>query len=235
MVGPINITVREGDSFDELYLSYEKPWGTPHNFGSSVLVAEIKERFSEAEAVEKFGLVRLPTVGQVKLSLTARQTERLARQVELGYIERNISPAVVGRFGEPGVTIAEFPDQVYPLLWDLKEFFYLNAAPINNIIAGPDLDPTPEGTLIPLLITTTSPHGLTTEDSIRITGTTVGAYNTTFANNQLAILSPTQFYIVPLAGVPQFGQSANGGTVQVLKQDTICLGTLKVIPRISQQ
>lgn len=231
----INITVREGDSFDEFYLAYEKPWGTAYDFGTSVLVADIKERFSENDVVEKFGIVRLPTQGQIKLALTARQTERLARIVELGYAEREISTAVVGRFGEPGVTIAEFPDAVYPFLWDLKEFFYQTAAAITSIVQGVDLDPSPEGTLFPLLVTTATPHGLAPEDSIRITGTTVPSYNQTFANNQLVILNTTQFYVVPLDGLPQWNQNGAGGTVQVLKQDTIVIGTLKVIPRISQQ
>jgi hypothetical protein len=231
----INVIVREGDSFDELYLSYEKPWGTAHDFSSSVLVADIKERFSETDVVESFGIVKLSTQGQIKLALTARQTERLARIVELGYSERDISTAVVQRFGTPGETIAEFPDAVYPFLWDLKEFYYLNAATISTISQGTDLDPTPETSLFPLVITTTTPHGLTEEDSIRLSGTSVGAYNTTFANNQLVIVSSTQFYIVPLSGIPQWSQNATGGTVQVLKQDTICIGTLKVIPRISVQ
>jgi hypothetical protein len=231
----INVTVREGDSFDELYLNYEKPWGTPHDFANSVLVANIKERFSESDALDSFGIVRLPTTGQIKLSLTARQTERLARIIELGYAERDISTAVVSRFGDPGVTIAEFPDSVFSFLWDLKEFWYQDAGTINTIVAGADLDNTPEGTLLPLVINTTTPHGLTTEDSIRISGTSVEGYNGVYANNQLAILSPTQFYIVPLAGIPQWSSNATGGTVQVLKQDTVCIGTLKVIPRISQQ
>jgi len=231
----INVTVREGDSFDELYLSYEKPWGTPHDFASSVLVANIKERFSEANALESFGIVRLATPGQIKLSLTARQTERLARIVQLGYAERDISTAVVSSFGDPGVTIAEFPDAVFSFLWDLKEFWYQDAGTISTIVAGADLDNTPDGTLFPLVVNTTTPHGLTPEDSIRISGTSVGGYNEIYTNNQLAILSPTQFYIVPLSGLPQWSSDSTGGIVQVLKQDTVCIGTLRVIPRISQQ
>lgn len=235
MADAINITVREGDSFDELYLNYEKPWGTPHDFSNSVLVAQIKERFSADTLVDSFGIVRLPSTGQIKLSLTARQTEKLGRIIELGYAERDISTAVVSNFGDVGVTIAENPDKAFSFLWDLKEFWYQDAGTISTIEQGVDLDETPEGSLFPLVVNTTTPHGLTAEDSIRISGTSVSGYNQIYSNNQLVILSTTQFYIVPLAGIPQYSSDATGGTVQVLKQDTVCVGTLRVIPRISQQ
>lgn len=234
MTESLNVTVREGDSFDELYLNYEKPWGTAHDFSSSVLVADIKERFSELDTVETFGIVRLPTPGQIKLSLTARQTNRLARFIELGYSERDIF-GVVNRFGDPGVTIAEFPDAAFPFLWDLKEFWYQDVGAIVSITQGTDLDPTPEGSLFPLVITTDVPHGLTEEDSIRISGTTVPGYNQALLNNTLVVLSATQFYVVPDEGIPQWSQNSSGGIVQVLKEDTVCIGTLRVIPRISQQ
>lgn len=244
MADAINITVREGDSFDELYLNYEKPWGTPHDFSNSVLVAQIKERFSADTLEDSFGIVQLPSTGQIKLSLTARQTEKLGRIIELGYAERDISTAVVSNFGNVGETIAENPDKAFSFLWDLKEFWYQDAGTISTIVAGTDLDETPEGSLFPLVVNTTTPHGLTTEDSIRISGTSLPdpendpnneGYNQIYTNNQLNILSATQFYIVPLAGIPQWSYNATGGTVQVLKQDTICVGTLSVIPRISQQ
>lgn len=234
MTESLNVTVREGDSFDELYLSYEKPWGTPHDFSNSVLVADIKERFSATNIVETFGIVRLPTQGQVKLSLTARQTNRLARFIELGYSERDIF-GVVNRFGDPGETIAEFPDANYPFLWDLKEFWYQDVGGIISITQGVDLDPTPEGSLFPLVITTDTSHGLTEEDSIRISGTGVAGYNQALLSNKLVVISSTQFYVVPDEGIPQWSQNSSGGIVQVLKEDTICVGTLRVIPRISQQ
>ena len=31
----INVTVREGDNFDELFLAFQKPVGTPHDFSGS--------------------------------------------------------------------------------------------------------------------------------------------------------------------------------------------------------
>ena len=93
---PIYVTVREGDSFDELYLNIEKPWGTPHDYSDSVLVADIRRFFNDnadpQSAVDAFGLVELdPTQGRVKLQLTSAQTEALGRNVPLGYSERLIS------------------------------------------------------------------------------------------------------------------------------------------------
>ena len=68
----IAVTVREGDSFDELYLNIEKPWGTPHNISSSVLVADIRRFFNDStsptSAVDSFGIVELDsTAGLVAL------------------------------------------------------------------------------------------------------------------------------------------------------------------------
>ena len=89
----IAVTVREGDSFDELYLNIEKPWGTPYDFSNSVLVADIRRFFNDssspASAVDSFGIVELDaSKGKLALKLTSRQTEGLGRNVELGYTER---------------------------------------------------------------------------------------------------------------------------------------------------
>ena len=46
-------------------------------------------------------------------------------------------------------------------------------------------------------------------------------------------IKPTVFEIVPFANVPVFSSNATGGTLQVLKEDTIVLGTLQVKPRIT--
>ena len=45
----INVTVREGDSFDELFLAFQKPVGTPHDFSGSEVVAQIKDTFSATQ------------------------------------------------------------------------------------------------------------------------------------------------------------------------------------------
>jgi hypothetical protein len=50
----------------------------------------------------------------------------------------------------------------------------------------------------------------------------------------VSIVSDTVFEIVPgSGGTPNFSANASGGTLNVLKEDTIVLGTLQVIPRIS--
>ena len=84
----IDITVREGDSFDELYLNIEKPWGTPYDYSNSVLVADIRRFFNDsttpASAVDSFGIVELdPTKGQLQLKLASRQTAALGRNCPL--------------------------------------------------------------------------------------------------------------------------------------------------------
>ena len=91
----IAVTVREGDSFDELYLNIEQPWGTPHDISSSVLVADIRRFFNDSttpsSAVDSFGIVELnPAKGEIALKLTSRQTEALGRNIPLGYTERGV-------------------------------------------------------------------------------------------------------------------------------------------------
>ena len=89
----IAVTVREGDSFDELQLNIEKPWGYPYDYSNSVLVADIRRFFNDstspASAVDTWGIVETnPTKGQLQLRLSSRQTEALGRNVPLGYDER---------------------------------------------------------------------------------------------------------------------------------------------------
>ena len=96
----IAVTVREGDSFDELYLNIEKPW-VPYNYSNSVLVADIRRFFNDntspASAVDSFGIVELdPAKGQVALKLTSRQTEALGRNVPVGYTERGLEQTGLG-------------------------------------------------------------------------------------------------------------------------------------------
>ena len=82
-------------------------------------------------------------------------------------------------------------------------------------------------------MTTTTAHNLGSTDVVRINGTTVGGYNATYATNSLSIVSGTVFEIVPFANVPVYSSNATGGTLQILKEDTIVLGTLQVKPRIT--
>jgi hypothetical protein len=220
----INVTVREGDSFDELFLVFEKPLGTARNFTNSTLLAQIKETFAGNEVLDVWNIVKLDETGHLKLGLTSNQTEALARNVSLGYSDRELTYDVSRQAVDPG-------DAGAVLLWDLKELFFVD---------GPAISSVTEGTLISaelgtyrLRVTTVSPHQLASSDVIRINGTTVGGYNATYATNSLSIISGTVFEIVPFASVPVFSSNATGGTLQVLKEDTIVLGTLQVKPRIT--
>ena len=95
----IAVTVREGDTFDELQLNIEKPWGTPHNYSNSVLVADIRRFFNDStdpvSAVDSWGIVETdPTQGKLSLRLSSRQTEALGRNTPLGSANLKTPPSL---------------------------------------------------------------------------------------------------------------------------------------------
>jgi hypothetical protein len=221
----INVTVREGDSFDELYLAFQKPVGTPRDFTSSTLLAQIKEVFGTQAVIDTWNIIKLPTPGHLKLGLTSNQTEALARNIALGYADRNLTYDVSRQAADP-------PDAGALFLWDLKELYFVSAAQgIVSITQGTQIDPLLGTNRI--RVTTLGDHGLGSTDVVRISGTSVGSYNATYTANSLSIISNTVFEIVPSAGTPIFSSVSSGGTLQVLKEDTIVLGTLQVKPRIT--
>lgn len=222
---PINVTVREGDSFDELFLAYEKPLGTPRDFTNSELLAQIKETFG-GTVVDAFTITKLPTTGHLKLGLSSAQTEALKRNIDFGYIERGIIYDVGRQAADP-------PDIGAKYLWDLKELFYVEeSSGIATITQGALIDALAQTYRI--RVTTIGNHNLGPSDIIRITGTSQAGYNATYTANTLAILSQNVFEIIPSAvGTPVFGLNSTGGTLRVLKEDTIVLGTLQVKPRIT--
>lgn len=221
----INVTVREGDSFDELYLAYQKPLGTPRDFSSSTLLAQIKEVFGSQTVIDTWNVIKLATTGHLKLGLTSNQTEALARNISLGYADRSLTYDVGRQAADP-------PDASAVYLWDLKELFFVDAAQsIASISQGSLIDEL-LGTYR-LRVTTVGDHGLGATDVVRISGTSNANYNTTYSTNSLSIISSNVFEIVPVGGTPTFGTSSTGGTLQVLKEDTIVLGTLQVKPRIT--
>ena len=231
----IAVTVREGDSFDELYLNIEKPWGTPHNISSSVLVADIRRFFNDStsptSAVDSFGIVELdPTAGQVALKLTSRQTEGLGRNVPLGYDERGETPS--------GLAIAtDATDELQgKFLWDLREYYSVSQATISSISSGTTFTTTGGVTANKVRITTSAAHKLTVEDQIILSGTGQSVYDgVDFNANKLSIISSTVFEIEPTtAGAPAFSVTSTQGTVSVYKEDTLAIGTLEVLPRISR-
>lgn len=221
----INVTVREGDSFDELFLAYEKPLGTPRDFTNSELLAQIKETFGGA-VVDTYTITKLPTTGHLKLGLSSAQTEALKRNVDSGYAERSI-PYDVGR------QAADPPDIGAKYLWDLKELFYVEESEgIASITQGELIDVLAQ--TFRIRVTTIGNHNLGPSDIIRITGTSQAGYNATYTANTLDIISQTVFEIIPSqVGTPVFSGVSTGGTLRVLKEDTIVLGTLEVKPRIT--
>jgi hypothetical protein len=230
---PIAITVREGDSFDELYLNIEKPWGTPYDYSNSVLVADIRRYFNNTTdaAVDSFGIVEIdPTEGVVQLRLTSRQTEALGRNIPLAYEERGISQSGISF----GVDPSDEPQGKF--LWDLREYYTTPQATISGISSGTAFTSAAGVTSNRVRITTTTPHKLTERDQILITGTGQTVYDgVDFYSNDLAIISSTIFEIVPTtAGAPVFSVGASSGTISVYKEDTLAIGTLEVIPRISR-
>ena len=220
----INVTVREGDSFDELFLVFEKPLGTARDFANSTLLAQIKETFGTNTVLDAWNIVKLDQAGHLKLGLTSNQTEALARNISLGYSDRDLTYDVSRQAVDPSDAGAVF-------LWDLKELFFVDGPVISSVTQG-SLISAELGTYR-LRVTTVTPHRLASSDVVRINGTTVGGYNATYATNSLSIVSSTVFEIVPFANVPVFSSNATGGTLQVLKEDTIVLGTLQVKPRIT--
>lgn len=222
----INVTVREGDSFDELYLAFQKPIGTARDFSGSELIAQVKETFGASTVVDSFGITKLETTGHLKLALTSSQTEVLARNVSLGYAERTLEYDVGRQAVDPGDASAKF-------LWDLKELYYIaEGSGIASVASGTVIDASLGTNRI--RFTTSGNHNLTTNDIVRIAGTTVSGYNTTYTTNTLSIISNTVFEIVPgSGGTPNYSSDATGGTLSVLKEDTIVLGTLQVKPRIT--
>jgi hypothetical protein len=220
----INVVVREGDSFDELYLAFQKPIGTPRNFSSSELLAQIKETFG-GNVVDSFNITKLATAGHLKLGLSSTQTEALRRNIASGYDERGVTYDVGRQAADPADIGALY-------LWDLKELFYVEEG---NGIAS-----ITQGSLVDALlgtyrmrVTTSGNHNLGATDIVRIAGTSVSGYNATYTANTLNIVSNTVFEIVPSGGSPLFNTVASGGTLRVLKEDTIVLGTLQVKPRIT--
>jgi len=231
----IAVTVREGDSFDELYLNIEKPWGTPHDITSSVLVADIRRFFNDsttpASAVDSFGIVELnPAKGEIALKLSSRQTEALGRNIPLGYTERGVE--------QTGLALSTDPtdEQQGKYLWDLREYFSLNQASITSISSGTSFTTLGGVTANKVRITTSSAHNLTVEDQIILSGTGQNVYDgVDFNANKLSIISSNVFEIEPTtAGAPAFSVSSIQGTVSVYKEDTLAIGTLEVIPRISR-
>jgi hypothetical protein len=221
----INVIAREGDSFDELYLAFQKPIGIYRDFTNSELIAQIKETFG-GDVIDTFTITKLDTTGHLKLALSSAQTEALRRNLSVGYTERALSYDVGRQAADPADIGAVY-------LWDLKELFYVEES---NGIAS-----ITQGTLIDALvqtyrirITTIGNHNIGPTDIVSITGSSVAGYNTTYAANTLDIISQNVFEIVPgETGVPIFNGIATGGTLRVLKEDTIVLGTLEVKPRIT--
>jgi hypothetical protein len=220
----INVTVREGDSFDELYLAFQKPIGTPRNFTSSELLAQIKETFG-GNVIDTFGITKLSTTGHLKLALTSTQTEALRRNIATGYSDRSLIYDVGRQAADP----ADITD-VY--LWDLKELYYVDEGNgVASVTQGSVVD-AGLGTYR-MRVTTSGNHNLTPTDIVRLSATSVSGYNLTYTANTLSIVSNTVFEVVPSGGSPLFSSVASGGTLKVLKEDTIVLGTLQVKPRIT--
>lgn len=220
----INVTVREGDSFDELYLAFQKPIGTYRDFTNSELIAQIKETFG-GEVVDTFNITKLVTTGHLKLALSSAQTEALRRNIASGYDERLITYDVGRQAADPADIGALY-------LWDLKELYYVEEGTgVVQITQGAIIDPLLETYRI--RVTTIDRHNLGPSDIVRITGTSVAGYNATYTANTLDILSEREFEILPVNNTPIFSANSFGGTLRVLKEDTIVLGTLQVKPRIT--
>ena len=220
----INVTVREGDSFDELYLAFQKPIGTYRDFTNSELIAQIKETFG-GDVVDTFNLTKLATTGHLKLALSSAQTEALRRNIASGYNERVITYDVGRQAADP-------PDIGALYLWDLKELYYVEEGTgIVQITQGSVIDPLLETYRI--RVTTIDRHNLGPSDIVRIAGTGVAGYNATYTANTLDIISEREFEILPVNNTPVFSANSFGGTLRVLKEDTIVLGTLQVKPRIT--
>jgi hypothetical protein len=121
-------------------------------------------------------------------------------------------------------------------LWDLREYFSLNQATITSIAAGTAFTTAGGVTANKVRITTNAAHKLTVEDQIILSGTGQSVYDgVDFNANKLSIISSNVFEIDPTtAGAPAFSVGSNQGTVSVYKEDTLAIGTLEVLPRISR-
>lgn len=220
----INVTVREGDSFDELYLAFQKPLGTYRDFTNSEVIAQIKETFGGG-VVDTFNITKLATTGHLKLALSSAQTEALRRNIASGYDEREITYDVGRQAADPADIGALY-------LWDLKELYYVEEGTgIIQMVQGSIIDPLLQTYRI--RVTTIDRHNLGSSDIVRIAGTSVTGYNATYAANTLDIIDERTFEILPVNNVPVFSENSFGGTLRVLKEDTIVLGTLQVKPRIT--
>jgi hypothetical protein len=220
----INVIVREGDSFDELYLAFQKPIGTFRDFTNSELIAQIKETFG-GEVIDTYNITKLATTGHLKLGLSSSQTEALRRNIAIGYEERVITYDVGRQAADPADIGALY-------LWDLKELFYVEEGNgILNITQGSLIDPLLQ--TFRLRVETIGRHNLGPSDIVRITGTSVAGYNSTYTFNTLSIVNERVFEIIPALNVPVFSAASFGGTLRVLKEDTIVIGTLQVKPRIT--
>ena len=231
----ISVTVREGDSFDELHLIIEKPWGTPYDYSNSVLVADIRRFFNDnttpSSAVDSWGIVELdPAKGMIALKLSSRQTEALGRNVPLGYLERNAERSGLG------LSVDASDELQGKFLWDLREYYSETQATISSIASGTAFTASGGVAANKVRITTSAPHKLTVEDQIIISGTGQSVYDgVDFNANKLSIISSTVFEIEPTtAGSPSFSVGSSQGTIAVYKEDTLAIGTLEVIPRISR-
>lgn len=231
----IDVVVREGDSFDELFLKLEKPWGTPHDYTNSILVADIRRFFNDnsnpASSVGSWGIVELdPTMGSLQLKLTSRQTESLGRITSLGYEDRDMVPSGASN----AIDTSDEPQG--PFLWDLREYFTVpQGRSIVSITGGTTFTDASGAAAKKLLVTTEEPHQLTSEDQIFISGTGLSAIDgVNLYPNKLSILSSKQFEIDPVNGSPAFVEAASKGTINVYKEDTLAIGTLQVIPRITR-
>jgi hypothetical protein len=220
----INVTVREGDSFDELYLAFQKPLGTYRDFTNSEVIAQIKETFG-GDVIDTFNITKLAATGHLKLALSSAQTEALRRNIASGYDERVITYDVGRQAADPADIGALY-------LWDLKELYYVEeGGGIVQMVQGTIIDPL----LLTyrVRVTTVDRHNLGPSDIIRIAGTSVAGYNATYTANTLDIIDERTFEILPVNNVPVFSANSFGGTLRVLKEDTIVLGTLQVKPRIT--
>jgi hypothetical protein len=150
----------------------------------------------------------------------------LGRDISTGYIERDLAYSSARQSVDPLDVTAVY-------LWDLKELFYVaEGSGIASVTSGTVIDAGLGTNRI--RFTTSGNHNLTANDIIRVAGTTVSGYNTTYTTNTLSIISNTVFEIVPgSGGTPNYSSDATGGTLNVLKEDTIVLGTLQVKPRIT--
>ena len=154
----------------------------------------------------------------------------MGRNVPLGYDERGETPG--------GLAIAtDATDELQgKFLWDLREYYSVSQATVSSISSGTTFTTTGGVTANKVRITTSAAHKLTSEDQIILSGTGQSVYDgVDFNANKLSIISSTVFEIEPTtAGAPAFSVTSTQGTVSVYKEDTLAIGTLEVLPRISR-